>query len=377
LEQDILMVWLIISYIFSTTLELIHIGHLSEKDKDLEIMILRHQLDVMTRMQTKPVKPNRAEKMTLAVLTKKLKQSTNRSTGQLCDVIRIIKPETVIRWHRELVRRKWTQDRKNKGGRPRVTQEKESLIVPLAQENLRWGYAKIEGEMLKLGLKVSLTTVRNVLDRNGIVPAPIRHGSIGWRTLMKHYKEQLLACDFFTVETIFLKTVYVLVFIELGTRRVHLAGVTSHPDGLWVAQQARQLIWEFEETESSFRCLIRDNDKKYAKAFDTVFESSNIHIIPTPIKAPNANAYTERWVRTVRQECLDHVLIVNESHLRRVLGEFIAYYNARRPHQGIEQQSPIPRSIPVASGLVNRRSVLGGIINDYYSSPESRALQLT
>jgi putative transposase len=157
----------------------------------------------------------------------------------------------------------------------------------------------------------------------------------------------------------------------LGTRRVHLAGVTSHPNGLWVAQQARQLIWEFEETESSFRCLIRDNEKKYTKAFDTVFESSNIHIIPTPIKAPNANAFTERWVRTVRQECLDHLLIVNESHLRRVLQEFLAYYNTRRPHQGLEQQSPIPRPTTVATGIINRRTILGGIINDYFRAPET------
>jgi hypothetical protein len=125
---------------------------------------------------------------------------------------------------------------------------------------------------------------------------------------MNHYKEQLLACDFFTVETIFLRTIYVLEFIELGTRRVHLAGVTSYPNGLWVAQQARQLIWEFEEMESSFRCLIRDNEKKYTKAFDTVFESSNVHVVPTPIKAPDANAYTERWVRTVSHECLDQIL---------------------------------------------------------------------
>lgn len=286
------MVWLALLHIFSTLLALVHIGRWSEKDKDLEIMILRHQLDVMTRLQAKPVKPNRAEQMTLAVLTKKLKQSTNRSTSQLRDVIRIIKPETVFRWHRELVRRKWTQEQKNKGGRPRISKDIESLIVRLAQENHRWGYAKIEGELFKLGNKISITTVRNVLDRNGIVPAPVRYGSIGWRTLMSHYKEQLLACDFFTVETIFLRTIYVLIFIELGTRRVHLAGVTSHPDGLWVAQQARQLIWELEETESDFRCLIRDNDKKYTKAFDNVFESSNIHIIPTPIKAPNSNAYT-------------------------------------------------------------------------------------
>lgn len=193
---------------------------------------------------------------------------------------------------------------------------------------------------------------------------------------MNHYKEQLLACDFFTVETIFLRTIYVLVFIELGTRRVHLAGVTSQPNGIWVAQQARQLIWEFEEMESSFRCLIRDNDKKYTKAFDTVFESSNIHIIPTPIKAPNANAYTERWIRTVRHECLDRILIFNESHLRQVLDEYLAYYNSRRPHQGLEQQSPIPRAKPMATGVVSKRQVLGGIINDYFRVPETATISL-
>ena len=248
------------------------------------------------------------------------------------------------------------------------------MIVRLAQENHRWDYAKIEGELFKLGNKISITTVRNVLDRNGIVPAPVRYGSIGWRKLMNHYKDQLLACDFFTVETIFLCTIYVMIFIELDTRRVHLAGVTSHPNGLWVAQQARQLIWEFDESQTSFRCLIRDNDKKYTKAFDTVFESSNIHIIPTPIKAPNANAFTERWVRTVRQECLDHLLIVNESHLRRVLQVFLAYYNSRRPHQGLGQQSPIPRVKPMTTGPVKKRQVLGGIINDYFRATETASI---
>jgi len=282
----------------------------------------------------------------------------------------------VIRWHSELVRRKWTQEQTNKGGRPRISKDIESLIMRLAQENRRWGYAKIEGELFKLGNKISITTVRNVLDRNGIVPAPFRYGSIGWRTLMNHYKEQLLACDFFTVETIFLRTIYVLIFIELGTRRVHLAGVTSHPDGLWAAQQSRQLIWEFEETDSSFLCLTRDNDKKFTNTFDTLFESSNIHIIPTPIKASNANAYSERWVRTVRQECLDHLLVVNESHLRWVLNEYLAYYNRRRPHQGLEQQSPIPDSKPMITGVVNKRQVLGGIINDYFRAPETATISL-
>ena len=181
------MIWLAISLVFSTVLELIRIGRMSEKDKDLEIMILRHQLDVMTRLQEKPVKPNRAEKLTLAVLTKNLKQSTKRSTHQLRDIIRIVKPATIIRWHRELVRRKWTQEQKNKGGRPRISKDIESLIVRLAQENHRWGYAKIEGELFKLGNKISITTVRNVLDWNGIVPAPVRYRFIGWRTLMSHH----------------------------------------------------------------------------------------------------------------------------------------------------------------------------------------------
>jgi hypothetical protein len=370
------MGWFILAHIFSTILSLIQVRRLSDKDKDLEIVILRHQLAVMTRLHAKPVKPNRVEKMTLAMMTKKLKQSTHRSARQLRDVIRIIQPDTVLRWHRELARRKWAYPPKNKGGRPKIHREKENLIVRLAKENLRWGYGKIEGELIKLGYKVSLTTIRNVLDRNDIVPAPVRYGSIGWKTMMNHYKKQLLACDFFTIETIFLRTVYVLVFIELGTRRVHLAGISSHPDGRWVAQQARQLVWQFDKADTNFLCLIRDNDSKYTESFDTVFESQQTHIIPTPIRAPNANAYMERWVRTVREEALDHILIINGAHLRRVLNEYLTYYNARRPHQGLEQQSPIPRPEPMTTGKVNRRQILGGILNDYFRSPDNTAVCL-
>ena len=370
------MLWFFIGHIFSILLSLIRVSRLSENDKDLEIIILRHQLDVMVRKHKQPVRPNQAEKATLALLTAQLKKNTQRTIRQLGDVIRIVRPETVIRWHRELVRRKWAQPPKKMAGRPKINQDAESLIVRLAKENLRWGYYRIEGELKKLGFVASLTTVRNVLDRNGILPALVRYGSIGWKTMMNHYKDQLLACDFFTIETIFLRTVYVLVFIELGTRRVHLAGVTANPDGLWVAQQARQLIWQFEEAETSFRCLIRDNDSKYTEAFDTVFESRGIRIIPTPIQAPNANAYSERWVRTVKEECLDHILIINEAHLRRILIEFIDYYNSRRPHQSLDQQSPIPRAETITTGKVECRQILGGIINDYFRAPDSTAVCL-
>ncbi len=371
------MLWSFIGNIFSVLLTLVRVSRLSENDKDLEIMILRHQLDVMVRKQNQPIRPNRAEKATLALLTAQLKQNSQRTIRQLGDVIRIVRPETVIRWHREQVRRKWAQPPQKKVGRPKIKQETESLILRLAKENLRWGYYRIEGELKKLGFVASWTTVRNVLDRNGILPAPVRYGSIGWKKMMNHYKDQLLACDFFTVETIFLKTVYVLFFIELGTRRVHLAGVTTNPDGLWVAQQARQLVWQFEETDTSFRCLIRDNDSKYTDAFDTVFESQDIRIVPTPLQAPNANAFSERWVRTAREEILDFVLIINEAHLHRVLKKFIDFYNHRRPHQSLGQQSPIPRAEPAVAGKVERRQILGGIINDYHRVSETTAVSFT
>ncbi len=370
------MIWFIITHIFSTLLEFIGIGHLSEREKDLEILILRHQLDILERKQKTPIKPNKAEKMTLAVLTNKLKKITNRSTNQLRDTLRIFQPVTVLKWHRELVRRKWTQEHKNKGGRPKISQETEDLIVRLAKENPRWGYGKIEGEILKLGFKVSQTTIRNVLDRNGIVPSPVRNGSVGWRHLMKHYKEQILACDFFTVETLWLKTLYVFFFIELGTRRVHLAGVTTNPDSVWVTQQARQFEWTLEGNDVAFRFLIRDHDSKYTNAFDNVFRSGDIHVIPTPVRAPNANAYAERWVRTVREECLDHLLIMNETHLQRVLKSYITYYETARPHQGLDQQMPIPRNNSPNTCLVRKREVLGGIINDYYRTSHNTSVYL-
>jgi putative transposase len=230
--------------------------------------------------------------------------------------------------------------------------------------------------LLKLGYDVSESTVRNVLKAQDILPAPVRFGSIGWRTLMNHYKHQLLACDFFTVETLRLQTLYVFFFIELGTRRVHLAGVTASPDGAWVTQQARNLIWTLDEREADadLRCLIRDNDKKFTLTFDTVFESEGINILRTPYQAPNANAHAERWVLTARSECLDHILIWNEAHLRRLLNEFVAYYNTCRPHQGLAQQSPVSRAPPEAEGVVRRRQIMGGIINDYYREPTGLAL---
>lgn len=380
------MGWFILAHIFSTMLMFMRIGRLSEQEKDLEILLLRHQLSILERKCYKPVRLTRAEKLTLAVLANRLKQTTNRTARALRGIIRIFQPETVLRWHRELVRRKWTFAHKHKGGRPQLSKEIERLIVRLARENPRWGYpertpgrcGKIEGELLKLGFQVSVTTIRNVLERYSIVPAPVRGGSISWRHLMTHYKTQILACDFFTIETLWLQTLYVLFFIDLGTRRVYLAGVTANPHNNWVIQQARQLVWKLEESETTFRFLIHDRDKKFTNVFDAIFKSEGINIILTPYCAPNANAYAERWVRTVRTECLDLILILNAAHLRRVLQVYIDdYYNVARPHQGIRQQTPIPRKQPVKTGTVQRRKVLGGIISDYYRASGNTPVYLS
>lgn len=371
------MGWFILAKVFSVLITILRLNRSSAPDKDLEIIVLRQQLAILQRKQAKPLKPNRTEKMILAVLTTQLKNVTQKSTRQLRTVIRIFQPETVLGWHRALVRLKWSYLRQNPGGRPSIDSELENLIVRLAEENPRWGYGKIEGELLKLDYRVSQSTIRNVLKRHNILPAPVRNGSLGWRRLMSHYQEQILACDFFTVETIRLQTLYVFFFIELGTRQVYLAGITPNPNELWVTQQARQIVWELEARENSFRFLIRDNDSKFGSSFDTVFETEDIYVIPTPYRAPNANACAERWVRTVREECLDHILILNEAHLKRVLQEFVTeYYNTSRPHQGLGQRipqqagdiSPLPdgNPNPQNTSTIQCRQVLGGIINDYY-----------
>jgi len=289
------MIWTILAQLYLMLLELLRLSRLSTDEKDLEILILRQQLDVMVRKNNQVVRPSREEKWSLAVLTATLKKRGRFTTSQLGRVIRIFKPETVIGWHRELERRKWTQTPVHQGGRPPISKDLSELIVQLAKENTRWGYGKIVGELQKLGYEVSISTVRNVLKKHDILPAPVRFGSIGWRKLMGHYKDQLLACDFFTVETIRMKTLYAFFFIELGTRRVYLAGVTEHPDGAWVAQQARNTVWLLDEreAETNLRCLIRDNDRKYTSSFDSVFESERIKILRIPYQAPNANSYAE------------------------------------------------------------------------------------
>jgi putative transposase len=223
-----------------------------------------------------------------------------------------------------------------------------------------------------LGYSLVASTIRNILKRHRLTPASERPSG-SWRSFLGHYKDQILACDFFTVETIWLKTIYVLFFIELGTRRVRLAGCAPNPDKIWVTQQARQLIWNLKDDSQDMAFLIHDNDTKFSSSFDTVFSSEGIKIVHTPYRAPRANAYAERWVRSVREECLDPILILSEDHLRRVLKEYGRYYNHDRPHQGIGQRFPVSGPTRCMKGPIRRRDVLGGVIHDYYRQPSNPA----
>jgi putative transposase len=360
-----ILIWFTIAQALSILLDWMRLGHRTSTEKDLEILILRHQLSILQRKYHPVIRPSRSEKLILAVLVNLLKRKAGVTNRDLRKVVRIVRPETVLKWHRELVKRKWTYQRQNQGGRPKIDTAVKVLILRFARDNA-WGNGKIVGELQKLGHSISEQTVANILKRHGIPPLPERQPSLSWKHLMTHYKDQLLACDFFTIETLFLQTIYVLFFIEIGTRRIHFAGCTTHPDQLWVTQQARQLMWELDEQETSIRFLIHDRDTKFPKAFDTVFQAEGIDIIRTPIRAPNANAYAERWVRTVREECFDKLIIINQVHLKQVMREYVTYYNTARPHQGIQQRTPIALPKPNNHGQVRCRDVLGGLIHDYY-----------
>jgi putative transposase len=226
-------------------------------------------------------------------------------------------------------------------GRPQLDRDVQDLIVRLANENPRWGYQRIQGELLRLGVRVSATAIRSTLRRYGLDPAP-RRASSGWRAFLRQQAAGIVACDFLPVDSIWLRRLYVLFVIELDTRRVHLGGVTANPNGRWVTQQARNLLLAVGERGRQVRFLLRDHDAKFSRSFDDVFRSQDAEVLVTPVRAPKANAYAERWVRTVRAECLDWLLIVGRSHLEQILRVYVQHYNRHRPHRALGLAAPDP-----------------------------------
>jgi putative transposase len=326
----------------------------------VEIAVLRHQLAVLRRQMPRP-RYTPTDRMLLAALARLLPRERWPAF--------LVTPDTLLRWHRELVARRWTYPRTG-GGRRGLDGEVVELVLRLASENPRWGYMRIVGECRSLGVQVSASSVRRILRRYRVGPAP-RRGGPSWSQFLRAQAPGLLACDFFTVETVGLTRLYVLFVVEVERRRVHLAGITAHPTGAWVAQQARNLVMDLDERVHEFRFLIRDRDSKFTAAFDAVFAAAGIDVVKIPPRAPRANAYAERWVRTVRSECLDWTLIWHERQLHRVLTEYLRHYNTARPHRSLDllPPSPVRRLTLVetstADSSVQRVDVLGGLIHEY------------
>jgi putative transposase len=228
------------------------------------------------------------------------------------------------------------------------------------------GVSTHPGELIGLGHQIAASTVWTILKAAGIDPAPRRSGPT-WRQFLAAQAHAILAVDVAHVDTVFLRRLYILVVIEHGRRRVHIAGITAHPTGTWVTQQARNLLMDLGDQAEQFRFLIRDRDSKFTVAFDTVFASADIRIIRTPVRAPRANAITERWMGTLRRECLDHLLITGPRHLAVVLREFVEHYNTHRPHRSLQQLPPAGRTPPPATATVRplRRDRLGGLVHEY------------
>jgi putative transposase len=354
-------VWSFVYLALRRVVELLVLCGRSRDANAVEILVLRHELEILRRRQPRP-RLQAKDWALLAALSRLLPRERWS--------VFLVTPGTLLGWHRRMVARRWTYPHAAPG-RPTVPEELQALIVRLARENRRWGYQRIQGELAGLGYRVSASSIRRVLRAHGVGSAPARSGSsTSWRSFLRQQAHGILACDFFTVDTVWLRQLYVLFFIELGTRRVHLAGITAHPTGTWVTQQARNLVWAFEDRGRPVRHLIRDRDAKFTASFDDVLRSIGATVILTPIQAPNANAFSERWVGTVRRECLDHLLIVGRRQLQRVLDDYVRHYNAHRPHRGLGLGPPEPRlerGHGEVSSLhqVKRHEVLGGLIHEY------------
>ena len=328
----------------------------SDPAKDVEILVLRHEVAVLRRSNTRP-RMSWLDRAVLSALSRLLPPPLRR--------LRLVSPRTLLRWHAHLVARRWTYPHR-RPGRPPTPQPIRALVLRMARENPGWGYRRIQGELVGLGHRIAASTVWAILKAEGLDPAPRRSGPT-WRQFLTAQAHAILAVDFAHVDTLFLRRLYVLIVIEHERRRVHIAGITAHPTGVWVTQQARNLLMDLGDRADRFHFLIRDRDSKFTTAFDAVFAGADIRIIRTPIRAPRANAVAERFIGTLRRECLDHLLITGPRHLAAVLREYVQHYDTHRPHRSLHQQPPAGGTPPRSGAAIRplRRDRLGGLIHEY------------
>ena len=327
----------------------------SDRSKDVEILVLRHQLAVLRRQVRRP-RFDRTDRAFLTAFARVL----DRGRWSMF----LVKPDTILAWHRRLVANHWTYPHRQ--GRPPTAGEIREIVVRFAHENPAWGYRRIHGELARLGITIGASTVWSILKAEGLEPSPGRTAET-WSTFLRAQAAGILACDFFTVDTTSLRRLYILFFIELDTRRVHLAGITSNPTGPWTTQAARNLLMNYQR---KVRFVIRDGAGQFTRAFDDVFAGEGADVIRIPPRTPVANAYAERWVGTVRRELCDRTLIWNHAHLARLLDEYITHYNQHRPHQSLGQRAPTAGEVvALRSGQpIRRHSRCHGLINEYHTA---------
>jgi transposase InsO family protein len=329
----------------------------SDSTKEIEILVLRHQLAVLRRRTPRP-RMSWTDRAVIAALARLL--PVRRRFGIY------VTPSTILRWHRQLVARRWTT-KPARPGRPAIPAGLRALTVRLATENPTWGYRRIHGELVSLGYRIGASTVWKLLNLAGIDPSPRRAGP-SWGNFLRAQAHAILACDLFHVDTITLHRLYVFFVIEHATRRVHILGVTARPTGDWLTQQARNLLMDLEDAGHRFRFLIRDRDAKFTATFDAVFTAADVRIIRTPARAPRANAIAERFVGTIRRELLDRILIINQRHAAAALRQYEHHYNDHRPHRYLGQAAPLrplPHCTTAKIPNARRHDRIGGLIHEY------------
>src|SRR6266481_3426810 len=329
----------------------------SAASKDIELLVLRHEVAVLRRTRPRP----RLDWADRAVLVTLIRLLPARLRAH-----RLVTPGTVLRWHRRLITRKRAYP--NQTGRPPVSAEIAALIERLATENNGWGYNRIQGELLKLGHGVSASTIRRVLRALRIPPAPQRRTDTTWRQFLHTQASTMLATDFFHVDcAVTLQRLYCLFVMEVGSRYVHILGITANPDGPWTVQQIRNLLMDLGDRTVGFRFLVRDRAGQFSASFDAVLADAGIQAVKIPPRSPRANAYAERFVLTARTEVTDRMLVFGERHLRTILAEYEGHYNGRRPHRSRQLRPPRPdHPVPdLSQERIKRRPILGGLINEY------------
>jgi putative transposase len=355
-----------LAYVTATTaVMLMRLLPMSDRDKDLEILALRHQLLVLQRRVGKPAF-TATDRVILAGLLHHLPREKLRR------LLLLVRPDTIMRWHRDLLQRRHAATCVPKRrGRPPTVRSTRILVLRLARENSSWGYRRIHGELAVLGITVAASTVWEILREHGIPPAPKRQ-STTWADFLRGQAHALLACDFFETRTLTGARLYVFAVIEHATRRIRILGVTAHPTAQWAVQLGRNLVMDLEDAGARAKFLIRDRDSKFTAAFDAVLRDVGLRVVTTGIRMPRMNSIMERWVQTCRHELLDRILVWNQRHLLQVLCEFEQFYNGHRPHRALGQAAPL-RALPepindpdtITRLDVRRHDRLGGVLHEY------------